>query len=82
MFAIAVCKGCGRTIQKDFLYCPWCGFSKVSDSVKDDSLEAMFDKFTQLKKDSKRRRLSEMEEKLDSLEKELYVLELSAEMHK
>ena len=79
--SVSVCQGCGRTIQKDFLYCPWCGFSKVSEA-KEDSLDVLFNKFAQLKKDSRRKQLSAMEQKLDDMEKELSVLELSAEMHK
>ena len=81
MYSISVCQGCGRTIQKDFLYCPWCGFSKVSES-KEDSLDVLFNKFAQLKKDSRRKQLCDMEKKLDDMERELSVLVLSAEMHK
>lgn len=81
MYSISVCQGCGRTIQKDFLYCPWCGFSKMSES-KTDSLDVLFNKFAQMKKDSRRKHLCDMEKKLDDMEKELSVLVLSAEMHK
>ncbi|MCR4733905.1 MAG: zinc ribbon domain-containing protein [Treponema sp.] len=81
MNAISVCQGCGRTIQKDFLYCPWCGFSRVTED-KNNSLDILFDKFVQLKKESRRQHLYDMEQKLDDMEKELSVLELSAEMHK
>lgn len=28
-----VCQKCGRTIQKDFVYCPWCGVSQVVELV-------------------------------------------------
>ncbi|MCR4952976.1 MAG: zinc ribbon domain-containing protein [Treponema sp.] len=80
---VSVCQGCGRTIQKDYLYCPWCGYSKVSENkTSEDSLDAMFTKFAQLKKDSRRKQLSAMEQKLDDMDKELSVLVLSAEMHK
>ena len=75
--SVSVCQGCGRTIQKDFLYCPWCGFSKVSEA-KEDSLDVLFNKFAQLKKDSRRKQLSAMEQKLDDMEKELRGRRLSA----
>ncbi len=81
MYSISVCQGCGRTIQKDFLYCPWCGFSRVSEN-KGDSLDDLLNKFAQCKKDSKRQHLCDLERQLDDMEKELSVLVLSAEMHK
>ncbi len=28
-----VCCKCGRTIQNDFVYCPWCGVSQVAELV-------------------------------------------------
>ena len=35
MFPVSVCKGCGRTIESKFVYCPWCGQSKVSYENQD-----------------------------------------------
>ena len=54
----------------------------VKNKTSEDSLDAMFTKFAQLKKDSRRKQLSAMEQKLDDMDKELSVLVLSAEMHK
>ena len=31
MTAVCVCGGCGRTIEKDYVFCPWCGRSRVTD---------------------------------------------------
>lgn len=28
-----VCCKCGRTIQNDFVYCPWCGVSQLAELV-------------------------------------------------
>lgn len=28
-----VCCKCGRTIQNDFVYCPWCGVSQIAELV-------------------------------------------------
>lgn len=28
-----VCCKCGRTIEKEFVYCPWCGVSQLAELV-------------------------------------------------
>lgn len=28
-----VCCKCGRTIQNDYVYCPWCGVSQLAELV-------------------------------------------------
>lgn len=81
MYNISVCGGCGRTIDSKFIYCPWCGFSKIENG-KDVSLEDMFLKYEETRKAMRRKQLYEMEKELDELENELSVLVLSAEMHK
>ena len=80
MFTKAVCTGCGRTIQSDFLYCPWCGYSRVS--CEEESLDVLFNRFKENRKDKRRKQLDELEKQLDDLKQELDVLVLSAEMHK
>ena len=78
---IAVCKGCGGTIEGKFLYCPWCGFSRVS-ADDEETLSSMFDRFEENQKNTRKQHIYEMEWELDELEKELSVLVLSTEMHK
>ena len=80
MYNISVCKGCGRTLNKDYLYCPWGGYSRVSHD--EESLDVLLNQFEENRKDVRRRHLHEMERELDNLEEELSVLVLSAEMHK
>ncbi|MBO4630268.1 MAG: hypothetical protein J5687_09995 [Treponema sp.] len=82
MYNISVCKGCGRTLNKDYLYCPWCGVSRVSDANDKESLEMMLNHYEEDRKDVRRKQLYEMERELEDLEQELSVLVLSAEMHK
>ncbi len=77
---MCVCKGCGRSIQSEFLYCPWCGFSRVSR--EEETLDVLFNKYEQLQKISRRKQLQDMEMELESLEEELSVLVLSSEMSK
>ena len=81
MKSVTVCKGCGRTIENDFIYCPWCGYSRVA-SDDNASLEAVFTQLQQLQTDSRNQQISDMEKQLDDLEQELNTLVLSAEMHK
>ena len=80
MYNICVCKGCGRTLEKKFLYCPWCGASRVSDD--EESLDMLFNQYEEKRKEERRRQLYEMERELDNLEEELSVYVLSAQMHK
>lgn len=28
----SICNGCGRDIEKDFAYCPWCGEKSINQS--------------------------------------------------
>ena len=81
MVPVCICGGCGRTIEKKFVYCPWCGQSKVSYENQ-DSMEILFDKLEEMQKDTHRKRLIKMEQELAILEKDLSILVLSAEMHK
>ena len=48
MNTMAVCKGCGRTIDGKFSYCPWCGRSKVA--VEEESLDVLFKRFEEKQK--------------------------------
>ena len=81
MKPVTVCRGCGRTIDNDFIYCPWCGYSRVA-SDDSASLEAVFNQLDQLQNDSRNRQISEMEKQLDDLVHELDTIVLSAELHK
>ena len=81
MKPVTVCRGCGRTIDNNFIYCPWCGYSRVA-SDDSASLEAVFNQLEQLQNDSRNRQISEMEKQLDDLVHELDTIVLSAEMHK
>lgn len=80
MNTMAVCKGCGRTIDGKFSYCPWCGRAKHSS--EEENLDVLFNRFAEKQRNNRRQQLYEMEKELDTLEKELSILVLSAEMHK
>ena len=78
---ICVCGGCGRTIETEFIYCPWCGQSKMQNNDK-AALESVFKSLELKQAEERTRRLAELEKELDALEQDLSILALSAEMAK
>lgn len=78
---MCICGNCGRTIQSQFFYCPWCGESRMKQQseVTDELLNK---KINEIRDRKRYDQLEKMEEQLDNLERELSVLVLSAEMHK
>ena len=78
---ICVCGGCGRTIETEFIYCPWCGQSKIQNNDK-AALESVFKSLELKQAEERTRRLAELEKELDELEQDLSILALSAEMAK
>lgn len=86
MNKIHICRGCGRTVDSSFLYCPWCGFSRLAannaDGKEDDVLDGVFKQLEFVQHKNCENRLARMYEQLDELEKELDTIVLSTEMHK
>lgn len=80
MTRVCVCGGCGRTIDNEFLYCPWCGHEKIYN--KKDALEAVFKELEEKQAQERARQVAKLEQELDSLEHELSILALSVEMAK
>ena len=78
---MCICSGCGKLIDKRFYYCPWCGKSRVAQE-QEESAELRYAKFKEKQYQKRYNQLEKMEEQLDSLEHELSILVLSAEMHK
>lgn len=82
MVPVCICGGCGRTIEKKFVYCPWCGKVKVSFSSNDEHIEQVFRRLEEVQGQDKQNRIDEISKKLKSLEEELDILVLCSEMHK
>ena len=82
MTAVCVCGGCGRTIEKDYVFCPWCGRSRVTDEDCEEAIESAFECIEEKQYEKYFALLEKMEEKLNDLEKDLNILALSSEMHK
>lgn len=76
-----ICKGCGKLIDSVYLYCPWCGHSRVSKTSK-VSANLRYFEYLRQQEENRKKQLCEMESQLNDLEKELSVLVLSAEMHR
>ena len=80
MKSVCVCGGCGRTIDNEFLFCPWCGQEKMHN--KQDALDAVFKQLEEKQAEDRARRLKKLEKEQDELEQDLSILALSAEMAK
>ena len=77
----AICCGCGKTIEGEFLFCPWCG---VSQDGKDNerSIDVVFARLEELQRREKEKRLEKIRSQIDTLDKELSSIVMSVEMHR
>lgn len=82
MTVICVCGGCGRTVEKNYVFCPWCGHSRISDEDGKEASESVQEMNVEEQIEKRVARLDEMEKKLNDLEEELNILILSTEMHR
>ncbi|MCH5290972.1 MAG: hypothetical protein J1D88_04310 [Treponema sp.] len=78
---LCVCKCCGREIDGEFLYCPWCGESRLLP-VERGSMEAVFAQQEHMHVRQKEACIEQLKGKLDELDRELSCLALSVEMHR
>ncbi|WP_428769372.1 hypothetical protein V1L52_10255 [Treponema sp. HNW] len=71
MESVAVCRFCGRTIDGSFIFCPWCGISRISGepAFKEDS--PVFGQLEALREKGMSGRITKMEESLNELERDL-----------
>ena len=81
MSNMSICGCCGRTTDKSFPFCPWCGTSKVQNEDK-TSQEILALNLADKKHNEQFEHMEEIGRQLDELERELSVLVLSAEMAK
>ena len=78
---MGICEKCGKIIEEDFYFCPWCGQSQTQTSKK-ESGDLRLKQKEDVIKDIRYNKIERMEEVLDELEKELSVLVLSNNMHR
>jgi uncharacterized Zn finger protein (UPF0148 family) len=79
---MTICKDCGRTINETYIFCPWCGKSKVERVSSMNEKESLIESIKKKRYEEQTKKIMQLEEQLETLEKELSILVLSAEMHK
>lgn len=71
---VCVCSHCAKTIQKEFLYCPWCGTQNAEPSDK-DVLETVFSQLEVKQSNDRITRVKKIENKIAEIEKSLKEIE-------
>ena len=74
-----VCSGCGREIEKNFVYCPWCGIQLIKKESREYQ-NLFFEQVERKRRTEQEQKLQNVGKQLDELEKELDVLVLCAEL--
>ena len=75
MELVHICVSCSRTINKEYIYCPWCGeIQKDADfeqNLTDKSLELAFDKIQSIQSECRTKRVDKIRNALDKMLLEL-----------
>ncbi|MDY6397314.1 MAG: hypothetical protein SPL22_06245 [Treponema sp.] len=67
---VCVCNHCGKTIEREFHYCPWCG--KENAEPSDNSvLENVFAQLESKQADDRSSRVKKIESKIEEIERGL-----------
>ena len=74
-----VCSGCGREIEKNFVYCPWCGIQLIKKESREYQ-NLFFEQVEQKRRTEQEQKLQNVGKQLADLVKELDVLVLGAEL--
>ncbi len=75
-----VCNGCGRNLDSEFVYCPWCGEKRNFHGQ--EFFDLMYERYSESYKEKRKNQFRAIEKQLNELEQELNVLVVSAELHK
>lgn len=69
---VCICKFCSRTIERAFVYCPWCGKENANRSPFDDeeAVNSVFERLEQKQIAFIGKRIEDIAKKLDELEKD------------
>jgi hypothetical protein len=70
-----VCAKCSRTIDREFIYCPWCGERTSSGKDESEVLDEVFNELEKKQVTDISKRISSMKAKLSELEEDLGRLE-------
>lgn len=77
-----ICKDCGRTVNENYIFCPWCGKSKADRIANMSEKELLIETIKKKRYEEQTIKIMELNKKLEALERDLSILVLSAEMHK
>ncbi|MCR4939633.1 MAG: hypothetical protein K5930_05935 [Treponemataceae bacterium] len=79
-----ICIDCGRTISKEFVYCPWCGCSQVEADLVPVGASSGRKKISSsdVENYGKRSRLSRINTMLDDLERDMTIFMIRREKEK
>ncbi|MFC2419807.1 hypothetical protein [Treponema maltophilum] len=71
MQSVTICRFCGRTIDGEFVYCPWCGLSRLGGEQAFQNAPRVFERLEDIKEKGLSSRISKMEQSLDDIEQDL-----------
>ncbi|MGI5174569.1 hypothetical protein H0R92_13340 [Treponema sp. OMZ 840] len=71
MQSVGVCRFCGRTVDGSFIFCPWCGFSRINGERAFPAGGEVFQRLEDLQEKSVSGRISKMEQSLNEIEKDV-----------
>ncbi len=80
MKSVCVCNACGRTIEKNFIYCPWCGISCASSTNTEKILDPVFDRLEEIQNKNRLLRIAQIGTSIEELEKSLDYMVLQSEL--
>lgn len=73
---VCICNHCGKTIERDFVYCPWCG--KENTEPSDNTvLENVFSQLEVKQANDRNSRIKRIESKIAEIERGLDELSMS-----
>ncbi len=70
----SICHGCGRTIESDFPYCPWCGCATLKTCAFSRQVDLVCERVELKQKEYTSSRIQRMENELGEIENELTLL--------
>ncbi len=71
MEKVSICHACGRTIESEFLFCPWCGSSMEIDEPLSARFDEVFSEVAAIQTTMTGSRITRIEHELGELEKDL-----------
>ncbi|MDR2898468.1 MAG: zinc ribbon domain-containing protein, partial [Spirochaetaceae bacterium] len=71
MQPVIVCRSCGRTIDKEYIYCPWCGTALAAPDEGAEFIQTALDRLAPIQQKGCYGRIDRMETTLQQMEADL-----------